>query len=85
MTTLLDDQKKRVEAKLASYVDLNQPELPGMPEDEKRQRLEERKAQERFLTDYQTQIREEPARIRDFYKVEVSRVEPIGLVYLWPA
>ena len=85
MTTLLDDQKKRVEAKLASYADLNQPELPGMPEDEKRQRLEERRAQERFLTDYQTQISEEPARIRDFYKVEVSRVEPIGLVYLWPA
>jgi SNF2 family DNA or RNA helicase len=85
MTTLLDDQKKRVEAKLASYADLNQPELPGMPEDEKRQRLEERRAQERFLTDYQTQIREEPARIRDFYKIEVSRVEPIGLVYLWPA
>jgi SNF2 family DNA or RNA helicase len=85
MTTLLDDQKKRVEAKLASYADLNQPELPGMPEDERRQRLEERKAQERFLTDYKTQISEEPARIRDFYKIEVSRVEPIGLVYLWPS
>jgi hypothetical protein len=85
MTNLLDDQKKRVEAKLATYRDLNQPELPGMPEDERRQRQEERKAQERFLTDYKTQISEEPARIRDFYKIEVSRVEPIGLVYLWPS
>ena len=87
MTNLLDDQKRRVEAKLATYQDLNQPDLPGMPmpEDERRQRLEERKAQQQFLSDYKTQISEEPARIRDFYQIEVSRVEPIGLVYLWPS
>ena len=26
----------------------------------------------------------EPARIRDFYTVKSHRIEPVGLVYLWP-
>ena len=29
-------------------------------------------------------LKEEPERIRDFYKVRATRVEPVGLVYLWP-
>jgi len=30
------------------------------------------------------ELDEEPGRIRDSYEVKASRVEPVGLVYLWP-
>jgi len=29
-------------------------------------------------------IKHEPKRIREFYEVRATRVEPVGLVYLWP-
>ena len=35
---------------------------------------------ERFDRD----LEEEPERIREFYAVRAQRIEPVGLVYLWP-
>ena len=32
-----------------------------------------------------TEIATEPDRVREAYRVRASRVEPVGLVYLWPA
>ena len=29
-------------------------------------------------------LKQEPGRIRAFYDVQAKRVEPVGLVYLWP-
>ena len=26
----------------------------------------------------------EPQRVREFYEVRAKRIEPVGLVYLWP-
>ena len=31
-----------------------------------------------------TSSRREPERIREFYEVKATRIEPVGLVYLWP-
>jgi len=39
-----------------------------------------RRRLERFDDDLET----EPARVRAFYDVRAERVEPVGLVYLWP-
>ena len=36
-----------------------------------------------FVLNYTPKV-SEPARVRDFYEVRAQRVEPIGLVYLWP-
>ena len=36
------------------------------------------------LTQFKDDLEREPARIREFYEVRKSRVEPVGLVYLWP-
>ena len=36
--------------------------------------------QEQFEQD----LAREPDRIRDFYVVRAMRIEPVGLVYLWP-
>jgi hypothetical protein len=30
------------------------------------------------------EIQDEPARVRASYEIRASRLEPIGLVYLWP-
>ena len=33
---------------------------------------------------FETDLQREPVRTRDFYVVKAKRIEPIGLVYLWP-
>ena len=38
----------------------------------------------RRLTQFEQDLEREPARIRGFYDVRARRVEPVGLVYLWP-
>ncbi|WP_419944007.1 DISARM system SNF2-like helicase DrmD [Candidatus Poriferisodalis sp.] len=38
----------------------------------------------RRLDGFEQDLAREPARVREFYEVMVQRVEPIGLVYLWP-
>ena len=36
------------------------------------------------LEQFDRDLEREPQRIREFYDVRATRVEPIGLVYLWP-
>ena len=39
---------------------------------------------ERRLKLSEDELRREPARIREGYVVKARRIEPVGLVYLWP-
>ena len=36
------------------------------------------------LQQFDRDLEHEPQRVRDFYEIRAQRVEPIGLVYLWP-
>ena len=36
------------------------------------------------LTAIDGELATEPERIRNLYQVKASRIEPVGLVYLWP-
>jgi hypothetical protein len=36
------------------------------------------------LDQFDRDLASEPQRLRDFYEVRAQRVEPVGLVYLWP-
>ena len=36
------------------------------------------------LDQFDRDLEQEPGRIRAFYEVQAKRVEPVGLVYLWP-
>ncbi len=36
------------------------------------------------LEQFDRDLEQEPRRIREFYEVRARRVEPVGLVYLWP-
>ena len=38
----------------------------------------------RRLAQFDQDLAQEPKRIEAFYKVRARRVEPVGLVYLWP-
>ena len=51
---------------------------------EKRQLDADRRHWENRLTQLEIEIESEPARIEEGYRVKASRVEPVGLVYLWP-
>ena len=80
----LEDQRRRVET------ELRKQEAGGVQlafefnESEKRQREADIASWRTRLAQFDRDLETEPARIRDFYEVRASRVEPIGLVYLWP-
>ncbi len=82
LTATLDSQRKRVETSLARF-DRNQLRL-DLDHDHKRQLEADLKAWDIRLKQFDQDLEREPQRIRDFYVVKARRVEPIGLVYLWP-
>jgi hypothetical protein len=82
MKTILEDQKKRVAATVAQYKDV-QPTLFA-DHDEQRQFESNRRHWDKRLVAIDQELAKEPERIRDVYKVKAQRIEPVGLVYLWP-
>ena len=53
-------------------------------EEEKRQLDANKRHWKTRLEALQHELDSEPERIREVYRVKATRVEPIGLVYLWP-
>jgi superfamily II DNA/RNA helicase len=53
-------------------------------EDERRQLESDIRSWRVRLEQFDRDLEHEPPRIRDFYDVRARRVEPVGLVYLWP-
>lgn len=85
MRDVLDTQKKHIARMVAKHEKEDPAQLRlGFAADELRQ-LEANKrywAQRLARIDQELQI--EPQRIRDLYQVQARRIEPVGLVYLWP-
>ena len=82
LSDLLDQQRSRI-AKAAKDFDPNQLTLDLVPE-ERREREADRRHWEGRLTRLERELREEPDRLRTSYEVRAHRLEPIGIVYLWP-
>ena len=82
LRNIIENQRKRI-IKLQGE-DSSQQLTLGFDERELRQREAERKSWQKRLSDIEIEIEQEPARIVTNYQVKTSRVEPIGLVYLWP-
>jgi len=84
LRTTIEQQQKRVRDQLertrSEYVQLT---LDYSPE-EKRQLDLDRRAWEQRLGAFERELASEPQRVRAFYEVRASRVEPVGLIYLWP-
>ena len=90
MIQLLERQRDRITAAVRDddpqmsfdlYVDETQRH---QLEAERRQREADRRAWMRRLDAITTEIKTEPARIADSYSVRAVRIDPLGLVYLWP-
>lgn len=82
----LERQMKRVAKELAKHEgkQYEQLTLADWDAEEKRQLDANIRHWRERLEQFEVDINEEPKRVRKFYDVKARRVEPIGLVYLWP-
>jgi hypothetical protein len=80
---LLEAQRDRI-AQAEKGFDPRQLALPGIDEAERRQQERDHRHWRTRLVEIEREIEEEPARVRASYEIRASRLEPIGLVYLWP-
>jgi hypothetical protein len=82
LSGLLDQQRARI-LEAAKKFDPNQKTLDLVPE-ERREREADRRHWDGRLTRLEREQREEPERLRGSYEVRAHRLEPVGIVYLWP-
>lgn len=83
MREILLDQQKRLRETATKYQ--TDAQLPlGFSEDEQRQLEANRRHWDKRLAALSGELEREPARIREVYAVRANRLEPVGLVYLWP-
>ena len=54
------------------------------PDEERDQRNSDAKSWRARLATFDHDLEEAPARVSAFYEVKAQRIEPIGLIYLWP-
>jgi superfamily II DNA or RNA helicase len=81
----LERQRERVREQLDRYEKEDPYQLTlGFDEDERRQLEADVRSWKSRLAQFDRDLADEPARIRDFYDVKARRIEPVGLVYLWP-
>jgi hypothetical protein len=81
MRTILEEQRKRISVTEKQSQQLT---LGLFNADEVRQLEADRRHWERRLGDIERELASEPVRIRNVYVVKAKRIEPVGLVYLWP-
>ena len=83
MREILGTQKKHIEDTVARHDRGGQLTL-DFSEEEKRQLESNRRYWGQRLAALEGELRTEPDRIRDLYDVRAQRIEPVGLIYLWP-
>jgi superfamily II DNA or RNA helicase len=83
----LERQRKRVIEELEKHDSSGVKQLTldlGLDMDEIRQLEQNIKAWHVRLEQFERDLEVEPRRLREFYSVRAVRIEPVGLVYLWP-
>jgi hypothetical protein len=84
MRAILEGQERRIRAQQARVeAEGNQLQL-GLYPDEERQLAADRRHWARRLMAIADELHAEPERVRRSYEVKARRIEPVGLVYLWP-
>jgi hypothetical protein len=83
MRKILEDQQKHLRRKVDEF-DRNPQMILTFNDEEKRQAQVERRAWDARLSALPDELKTEPDRIRSLYEVRAKRIEPVGLVYLWP-
>ena len=80
----LERQRERVRDELEKTEPKFQQLTLDFDEEERRQLEADIRSWRVRLEQFERDLEREPQRIRDFYEVRARRVEPVGLVYLWP-
>ena len=80
----LEEQRRRVVAELKDRQEDYDQLLLKYLQEEVRQLDADMRHWRMRLEQFDRDLKEEPDRIREFYRVRAQRVEPVGLVYLWP-
>ena len=81
MRTLLGEQRDRI---LKQFEQYETQQLSFFNSEEMRQIESDRRHWDVRVTQLETEIVSEPERIRQTYHVKAERIEPVGIVYLWP-
>jgi hypothetical protein len=84
LRALIEGQRRRIERDLGR---LDDPQLRldlDTPEEQRQRELDIRAWRSR-LANIGRELEEQPARILAGYEVRAGRLEPVGIVYLWPA
>ena len=81
---VLATQRARVAAELKKHEGKPDQLSFGFSAEERQQLASNMTAWRRRLEEFDREIEQEPARVRAFYEVQATRVEPVGVVYLWP-
>jgi superfamily II DNA or RNA helicase len=80
----LERQRERVREELAKNESTFEQLTFDFGEEEKRQLESDMRSWRNRLEQFDRDLEREPPRIRAFYEVRAKRIEPVGLVYLWP-
>jgi superfamily II DNA or RNA helicase len=80
----LERQRARVREELAKHEGAFQQLTLDFGDEEKRQLESDMRSWRIRLEQFDRDLEREPQRIRAFYEVRAKRIEPVGLVYLWP-
>jgi hypothetical protein len=81
MKKILEQQQQRI---LARQQETQAIQLSLFPEEEQRQVDADRRYWQKRLQSLSEELVKEPARIEAIYQVKAVRVEPVGLMYLYP-
>ena len=80
----LMDQRARVAAELERHEKDYRQLAFGFAQDELRELDANIRHWRNRLGQFDREIEAEPERVREFYQVRAQRIEPVGLIYLWP-
>ncbi|MCD4655202.1 DISARM system SNF2-like helicase DrmD [bacterium] len=80
---ILKEQHQRISKNLSKYNE-DKKQRKIFNSEEQRQYAADAKSWENRVNQFEKDLEKEPDRIRKFYVVRAKRVEPVGLVYLWP-
>ncbi len=87
MREILQDQRKHIERTATKYEKYDAAQLRldfSDNKDELRQLESNRKHWTKRLMSLERELETEPERIRLAYEIKATRIEPVGLAYLWP-
>lgn len=87
MREILETQRKHIADTVKRFEKIDRQQLRldfGDEEDELLQLDANKRYWSKRLEQIREELKTEPARIQDVYSVVARRVEPVGLVYLWP-